>query len=443
MRNSKNNSPNYLITPVAMLALAALMSASSLRAQTSSEDAAASSLTYTNPRPVSIGDPDVLHIPGRYYIYGTGGGTFTSTNLVDWDSVGNTQPVRETNYWFNGAFWAPEVYQVKDKYYMFFSAQWTNNPTHEQENFRVGVAVSDSPAGPFKCMMNGPIFDPGYPAIDADVLFDTDGRVFLYYSRCCYKHSVESELLNWAKAKGWYTNIEESWVYGVELKPDFSGIIGEPVMLLRPPEKLSDPTTAWENLAVTSHTVNRRWTEGPSSFKHGNTYYIMYAANSVAAGGDYATGYATSDKPLGPFKKAANNPIIFRNTASGGNVTTTAHTCWTMSPDGTEMFVLYGGVIARPIGGGFGGPRGAGMNGGGTNTIPPPGFTSALGTNTPSGTNVAGGRGRGGRGGGFGGGGGRRLFVDRMEILPDGTLIAHSPTVTPQPYPSANKNSAK
>jgi GH43 family beta-xylosidase len=398
-----------------------LLFACSLVAQMGSPEITTPYLTYTNPLGISIGDPDVLHVPGHYYIYGTGGATFTSTNLVDWISLANTTPTKETNYWFSGAFWAPEVYQVKDKYCMFFSAQWTNNPTHEQENVRVGVAVSDSPAGPFKCMMNGPIFDPGYPAIDADVLFDTDGRVYLYYSRCCYKHSVDSELLDWAKAKGWYTNIEESWVYGVELKPDFSGIIGEPVMLLRPPEKLSDPASTWENLAVTTHTVNRRWTEGPSSFKHGNTYYIMYAANSVAAGGDYATGYATSDQPLGPFKKAANNPIIFRNTASGGNVTTTAHTCWTMSPDGSEMFVLYGGVIVRPP----------------ASTMPEAVAVSA--TNLVTGTTNAPGT-RRARPGGFAR---RVLFLDRMEILPDGALVAHSPTVTPQPYPSTDKTSGK
>ena len=411
---------------VAALTLATFLPAVRLQTQLDLSDKS-SSMTYTNPLSISISDPDVLHVPGHYYIYGTGGGTFTSTDLVNWVSVGNTMPVWETNYWFNGAFWAPEVYQVRDKFYMFFSAQWTNNPTREQENFRVGVAVADNPAGPFKCMMNGPIFDPGYPAIDADVLFDNDGRVYLYYSRCCYKHSVESELADWARTKGWFTNIEESWVYGVELKPDFSGIIGEPVMLLRPPEKLSDPQSAREDLSVTTHTVNRRWTEGPSSFKHGNTYYIMYAANSVAAGGDYATGYATSEKPLGPFKKAANNPIIFRNTASGGNVTTTAHTCWTLSPDGTEMFVLYGGVVVKPSN---------------TNAIPTtpaaPEAVAASGTTAVGTTNAPGTRRA--RPGGFAR---RVLFLDRMEILPDGTLIAHSPTVMPQPYPSAYKSSNK
>src|SRR5690606_18656499 len=96
---------------------------------------------------------------------------------------------------------------------------------------------------------------------------------------CCYKHTVESEIADWAREKGWYDEIEESWVYGVELKPDFSGVIGEPVLLLRPPVKLDDPQAAWESRSVTAHEVNRRWTEGSLTFKHGNTYYIMYSAN--------------------------------------------------------------------------------------------------------------------------------------------------------------------
>ncbi len=58
-----------------------------------------------------------------------------------------------------------------------------------------------------------------------------------------------------------------SWTYA-----NLLGIsIGDPDVL-RVPEKLSDPQSAWEDLSVTTHTVNRRWTEGLSSFKHGGTY---------------------------------------------------------------------------------------------------------------------------------------------------------------------------
>jgi hypothetical protein len=101
---------------------------------------------------------------------------------------------------------------------LFYSAQWKENPANEVENFRIGVAVADKPTGPFVDMTDKPIFDPGYPIIDANVFFDTDGRSYLYYSRAAYKHPVKSEIADWARKRGWYKEIEESWVYGVELK---------------------------------------------------------------------------------------------------------------------------------------------------------------------------------------------------------------------------------
>jgi beta-xylosidase len=343
--------------------------------------------TYTNPLSVAVADPYVLREQGRYYMYGTGGGkggtaypTYTSTDLVNWTPVGETYVRNPDNSWSIGDFWAPEAYHVKGRYYMFFSAQWRDNPKKEWENYKVGVAVSDSPTGPFKDIQNGPLFDPGYPAIDANVLFDTDGRAYLYFSRCCYKHPVESELATWAKSQNLFKEIEESWIYGAELKPDFSGIIGEPVLLLRPPVSMADKSTAWENRSVMSHEVNRRWTEAPTTFKHGGKYYMMYSANSVA-GPDYAIGYATADHPLGPFKKATNNPVLQKNTDRGGFVTTTGHNCVTLSPDGTEMYCLYHGRVK--------------------------------------------------------GNEERVLFLDRMEIKKDGTLTVQGPTTTPQPYPSA------
>ena len=189
----------------------------------------------------------------------------------------------------------------------------------------LGLAASYDTTGPFKDLSDRPVFDPGYPIIDANILFDdASGKTYLYYSRCCYKHAVESEVSAWAKTKGWFDEIEESWIYGVELKPDFSGVIGEPVALLCPPKTMDDPQAKWENRSVTTHEVNRRWTEGSYMVKHGNLYYMLYSANFFG-GKNYAVGYATSQSPLGPFIKAANNPVLQKNTEQGGIVTGTGH----------------------------------------------------------------------------------------------------------------------
>ena len=347
--------------------------------------------TYKNPLPVAFGDPYILQVKGdKYYMYGTGGvkngfTAYSSADLVNWKPEGQVYFSNNKNGWSNeksaweGAYWAPEVYEVKGKYYLFYSAQWKENPTNEVENFRIGVAVSDKPTGPFIDLNDRPIFDPGYPIIDANVLFD-NGKAYLYYSRCCYKHPVKSEVADWAKKKGWFKEIEESWVYGVELKPDFSGVIGEPVLLLRPPVSMKDKQAEWESRSVTSKEVNRRWTEGSVAFRKGDTYYMMYSANYFG-GKNYAVGYATSKSPLGPFSKAANNPVLQKNVAKGGIVTGTGHNSVTYSPDGKEMFCVYHGR------------------------------TTATGDE-------------------------RVVFIDRMNILPNGKLVVEGPTTTPQALPS-------
>lgn len=314
--------------------------------------------TFANPLPVAFGDPYVIYDDDsqRYYMYGTGGAkngfaAYSSADLASWTDEGQVYFASNENGWsdstaaWGGAYWAPEVYAHNGKFYLFYSAQWEENPTNELENFRIGVAVADGPTGPFIDLYNRPIFDPGYPIIDANIYFAQDGRIFLYYSRCCYKHPVESEVADWARRKGWYDEIEESWVYGVELKPDFSGVIGEPVMLLRPPVSMDDKQAEWESRSVTSREVNRRWTEGSFTFKRGDTYYMMYSANHFG-GENYAVGYATAKHPLGPYQKAQNNPVLEKNTPHGGQVTGTGHNSVVFLPDGRMLCVYHGRTTA-------------------------------------------------------------------------------------------------
>ena len=332
-----------------------------------------------NPLPVAFGDPFILKASdGKFYMYGTGGvrngfRAYVSSDLVQWEELGRIYQGNTDDSWCVASFWAPEVYEVDGKYYMLFSADWRENPTNEQENFRIGVAVADKPSGPFIDLINRPIFDPGYPIIDANLWFE-NGRVYLYYSRCCYKNPVQSEIADWAKAQGWYDEIEESWVYGVEIKPDFSDIIGEPVLLLHPPVSMSDKQAEWESRSVTSHEVNRRWTEGSFIIKNKDTYYMMYSANFFG-GKNYAVGYAVSKNPLGPFVKADNNPVLQKNTEKGGVVTGTGHNM-VFSMDG-KMYCVYHGR------------------------------TESTGRE-------------------------RVVFIDRIEILPDGKLTVYGPTTEPQ-----------
>ena len=113
-------------------------------------------VTVTNPLPVSLGDPFLLRTSsGKFYMYGTseksaGFKTYSSDDLITWKDEGVVYRGATPESWTVDCFWAPEVYERAGKYYMFFSANWKENPTHELENFRIGAAVSDHPGGPFK-----------------------------------------------------------------------------------------------------------------------------------------------------------------------------------------------------------------------------------------------------------------------------------------------------
>ncbi|KEO71921.1 glycoside hydrolase family 43 protein [Anditalea andensis] len=305
--------------------------------------------TFSNPLDVAFGDPFVLDgNDGKFYMYGTGAGAkdgfvaFSSDDLVNWESEGQVFTGNTEDSWSVANFWAPEVYKFDDRFYLFYSADWKVNPNRDDENFRIGVAVSDLPTGPFIDLKDEPIFDPGYPIIDANVYQDENGKFYLYYSRACYQHPVESEIADWARSQNLYDEVEESWIYGVEMSSDFMSTIGDPVLLLRPPVKMDDKNAEWESRSVTSKEVNRRWTEGSFIFKFKDTYYMMYSANHFG-GEHYAVGYATGTSPLGPFTKASNNPVLESNRNTGGTVTGTGHNMVLFSPDKRLMYTVYHG----------------------------------------------------------------------------------------------------
>ena len=276
-------------------------------------------MAFTTVRlPFTAADPFILRASdGRYYLYctsedGSGFPVRSSADLLNWTEHGLALRAKDGR-WANDTFWAPECYELGGKYVLLYSANWKDNPTQALENYRIGAAVADTPVGPFVEMSDRPIFDPGYPIIDAN-LYQEGGRYYLYYSRCCYEHNVDG--------------LEESWIYGVELKPDFSGVIGEPVLLLRPEQP-------WEGRSAAA--TGRRWNEGSFLMKAGDRYLMTYSGNFFG-GPDYAVGYAVGETPLGPFVKADENPILERY----GDVTGTGHSCMLHSPEG-QLLICYHG----------------------------------------------------------------------------------------------------
>jgi GH43 family beta-xylosidase len=313
--------------------------------------------TYQNPLPIKqIGDPFVLRAPdGTYFCYATsapdGFKAWTSTDLVRWTEIGYIYQ-RKENSWGESDFWAPEVVHYGGKYFLHYSARWGKN-----QSLRIGVATADSPSGPFMDVLNHPMFDFDYAAIDGHVFFDDDGRSYFYYARDCSENVVDGR--------------HESHLYVAELEEDLVTFKGEPLLITKPEQE-------WECRSGPEWF----WNEGPFVLKHEGKYYLMYSANFYA-GRDYSVGYAVAESPLGPFVKAAHNPILF---SPNLEISGPGHNSVTTSPDGRELFIVYH-----------------------IHTDP----------QVPSGD--------------------RQVCIDRMGFREDGSLYVIGPTHTPQPIPSSKE----
>lgn len=270
------------------------------------------SITYQNPLPIkNIGDPFVLLAPdGLYYCYATsapdGFKAWVSPDLVHWQEAGYVYR-RRSNSWGESDFWAPEVVFYQGKYFMHYSARWGKN-----QSLRIGVAVAESPLGPFLDAFNRPMFDFDYAAIDGHVFFDHDGRKYFYYSRDCSENMVDGR--------------HESHLYVMELNDDLFSFKSEPVLITKPEQD-------WE----TCHSDEWRWNEGPFLLKHAGKYYLMYSANLYASR-EYAVGYAVAESPTGPFVKAAHNPIL---ASPSPEISGPGHNSVTLAPDGETLMIVY------------------------------------------------------------------------------------------------------
>lgn len=92
--------------------------------------------------PIVLADPFILLHDDTYYAYGThasdGIEVYTSHDLKEW----HKEPLlalHKDNSYGDKWFWAPEVYETDDMFYMYYTA-----------DEHICVAVADSPYGPFK-----------------------------------------------------------------------------------------------------------------------------------------------------------------------------------------------------------------------------------------------------------------------------------------------------
>lgn len=180
---------------------------------------------------------------------------FSSKDMVNWKAEGS--PLALTAFkWASHDAWAGQVAERDGKFF-WYVPMWLDKPA----GFAIGVAVSDSPTGPFKDAIGAPLLssdrtpNPTNPEgvvvmwddIDPSVFIDDDGQTWLF----------------WGNTDLHYAKLKRNMV-------EFDG----------PIEKITLP----------------RYVEAPWVHKRGNLYYLSYAA-----GFPERTAYATAEKITGPW----------------------------------------------------------------------------------------------------------------------------------------------
>ncbi len=192
--------------------------------------------------------------------------------------------------WAGRQLWAPDAATKNGKFYLYFPAK------NKDDVFYLGVAISDSPTGPFKAQPE-PI--KGSFSIDPSVYEDDDGSHYIYFGGIW-----GGQLQRWENGK--YTGKDN---YPADNEPalrprvaklsdDMLSLDGD-VKEIEILDKSGSPILHGDN--------DRRFFEAAWIHKVGATYYFSYST-----GDTHKIVYATGDNPMGPFtyQGVVLNPVI-------------------------------------------------------------------------------------------------------------------------------------
>jgi len=96
---------------------------------------------------------------------------FSSPDMINWTDHGEILHSRDVSWGKDGWMWAPGAARKDGKYYLYYPHK------DKEDNWRIGIAMSDSPAGPFKDM-GRPM--EGITGIDPKIFIDDDGQAYIY-----------------------------------------------------------------------------------------------------------------------------------------------------------------------------------------------------------------------------------------------------------------------
>ena len=264
-------------------------------------------------------DPAPMVHDGRMYVY-TGhdedGADFfwmqewrvySSDDMVNWVDHGSPLAL-ESFSWADDRAWAAQTVERNGKFYWYICAH-----SKLSGGMAIGVAVADSPTGPFRDALGKPLFENGsWDHIDPSVLIDDDGQAWL-----C-----------WGNPQLYYLKLNE----------DMISYEGDLIVADMTEEAFGSPL---QKNRDKSKKYKDSYTEGPWLSKRNGTYQLIYAAGGVPE----HISYSTASSPVGPWKYAG---VIMPE----GNTGSFTNHAGVADYKGHSYFFYHTGKL--PGGGGYG-----------------------------------------------------------------------------------------
>ncbi len=261
---------------------------------------------------VRAADPHIALLGDRYYIYATEAGKtepgfalWSSPDLRSWSSEGMIYRFAESR-WARGRDWAPCIAERNGRYYFYFSA-----------DDRIGVAVGDSPAGPFHDPLGAPLcpYKDDISVIDPMAFIDDDGEAYLYWGA-----------------------VPAAWLIGkvTDIMTTLSvRKLNRDMISFDGPELPTVETPSSASGGYGPHV------EASFVLKRDGVYYLMWSHGSWNAADDenaYRVMYATGPSPLGPWTK---QPAPILSTCRDIDAIGPGHHSVVQIPGRDEWFVAY------------------------------------------------------------------------------------------------------
>src|SRR5690606_16586976 len=243
-------------------------------------------------------DPSAHVFEGKLYIYPShdidagaafddDGGHFRMEDyhVLSMETVGGPVTVHDVALhvkdvpWAASQMWAPDAAHKNGKYYLFFPAKRADGI------FQIGVAVGDSPIGPFT---PEPEAIKGSYSIDPAVFEDDDGQYYLYVG------GLWGGQLQFYRDNQYDANNKEPGDDEPALGPIIGRLSDDLTQYAETPREVVILDENGEPIKAGDH--DRRFFEAPWIHKYNGTYYLSYST-----GNTHFLCYATSENPYGPF----------------------------------------------------------------------------------------------------------------------------------------------